>query len=96
MARVTVRFLGRLADQAGTRELVLDLARPVLGELLAEVDRVSGGRLAGELYHAGDRQQLHKSNLFLINGREARFISGLPTTLEEGAIVTLMPMVVGG
>ena len=96
MAQVTVKFIGRLADRAGTRKLVLDLPHPVLAELLAEVDRVSGGRLAGELYQAGDPQQLHKSNLFLVNGREARFISGLQTVLEDGTTVTLMPMLVGG
>lgn len=96
MVHVTVKFVGPLADQAGTRELDLDLAHPVLGELLAEVDRVTGGRLTHELYHAGDRQQLHKSNLFLVNGREARFMSGLQTILEEGTTVILMPMLVGG
>ncbi|MFZ5634609.1 MAG: MoaD/ThiS family protein [Bacillota bacterium] len=96
MVRVTVRFIGHLAALARTREQVFEPDPPVLEELFRQVDRATGGRLAGELYQAGDRQQLHKANIFLINGREARFLAGLQTALDDGAVVTFMPPLVGG
>lgn len=96
MARVTVRFIGHLAALARAREQVFEPDPPVLEELLSQMDRAAVGRLTGELYQACDRKQLHKANIFLINGREARFLAGLQTALDDGAVVTIMPPLVGG
>lgn len=97
MIRVVVRFMGRVSRLVKCRELALELPEEsILADLLHAVVLEYGGRLADQIYEDSEHQRLSKAHLFLVDGKEARHRAGLQTVLQEGTIVIIMPMSVGG
>ncbi|MEW6267587.1 MAG: MoaD family protein [Thermodesulfobacteriota bacterium] len=80
----------------GSGEIVLDLDRPTVGEVLAELARRFGPGF-DERFFDPKRTEPQARNLILINGRHLRlFPAGLETKLQDNDLLALFPPVAGG
>ncbi len=92
--KVTVRFYAHLRDLTGKKspiELNLEedaTISQVLEELLKDL------KIKTTLLD--DNQEIKSDITLLKNGREIKFLDGLDTTLDEGDIISVFPIVAGG
>ena len=96
MVKVAIRLIGNLATLANQREFIFNLQSPTLSDALIVLDKTTCGRITNQLYQNLKPEKLNESNLFVINGLEARFRDGLQTKLNDGATVSIIPPIVGG
>ena len=96
MVKVIIRLFSQLAGQAARREIELDLSEPTLGAALAALDQATAGRITEQLFQERDCRLLNKTNLFVVDGTEARFRAGIQTILKEGSVICIIPPIVGG
>jgi len=96
--RVKVRYFTTLRELAGTADeevTIEDCA--TLSDLIEEIASKYGEEAHNYLYnHRDEARKVDPSVYFLINGVNARTMSGLDTKLKEGYIVAIIPPIGGG
>jgi molybdopterin synthase sulfur carrier subunit len=91
--QVECHLFGPFRESVGRKELPRELpADATLGELLGELEAEYDG-LAGELL---DDDGLDEGTVVTVNGKHAKHIDGVETTLSDGDVVRLTPPVYGG
>ncbi len=89
---VTVRLYANLRDIAGKNELridgstakeIIDRLNSTLGEKFDKIMKDENGKLRENI-------------IFLVNGKNIRFLSGTDTKIEGGDIIDIFPPVAGG
>ncbi len=88
----TVRLYANLRDIAGKNELrvdgstakeIIDRLNSTLGEKFDKIMNDENGKLRENI-------------IFLVNGKNIRFLSGTDTRIEGGDIIDIFPPVAGG
>ena len=93
--RLKVRYFTTLRELAGTAEDEIDIKDDAsLAELIEEVASEYGQAARDYLYH--DSVQIDPSIYFLVNGRDAKTLSGRETKLKDGDTVAIIPPIGGG
>jgi len=94
---VKVRYFTTLRELAGSAEEELEIEDGgTLADLIKEVASKYGKEARSYLYHKGEKDKVDPSIYFLINGANARMLSGLDTKLKDGDIVAIIPPIGGG
>ena len=89
-----VRYFTTLRELAGSSEEELELeANASLAKLIARVADKHGKAARDYLYHD---DKVDPSIYLLVNGKNAKVLSGLDTKLEEGDSVAIVPPIGGG
>jgi len=95
--RVVIRFFTTLRELAGSSEEELEIKDGGdLADLLEKTASKYGEEARNYLYFEGDKQKVDPSIYFLVNGKNARMLSGLDTKLKDGDIVAIIPPIGGG
>lgn len=95
--RVKVRYFTTLRELAGSSEEELEIKDGgALGDLIKEVALKYGEEARSYLYREGEDWEVDPSIHFLINGMNARMLSGLDTKLKHGDVVAIIPPIGGG
>lgn len=92
MGKVEVALFGNLAKIAGEKRTLVDAS--MLGEVLNALAAKYGEAFRNRIYDENDRPRRF-INIY-INGRDARFLEGLGTKLNDDDKVSLVPAVGGG
>lgn len=92
--RITVKFYAYFREQIGGQsviELILDDSSKVFHvvEKICENLKIRKALL-------NENQQIRDDITLLKNGREIKFLDGLDTSLEEGDVISIFPLVAGG
>ncbi len=96
-AYVTVRLIGVLASAAGRRELCLDTAteKTVAEVITLLLKTVNNPQFESYLVEAGTRDP-RPNVIILLNEQDCNLFSGLSTKVEQGTVVTIIPVAHGG
>jgi len=93
--RLKVRYFTTLRELAGTAEDQIDIEDDAsLAELIEKVASEYGKAARDYLYP--DSVQIDPSIYFLVNGRDAKTLSGTETKLKDGDTVAIIPPIGGG
>jgi molybdopterin converting factor small subunit len=96
-AYVTVRLIGVLASAAGRRDLRLDTgtAKTVAEVITLLLETVNNAQFESYLVEAGTRDP-RPNVIILLNEQDCNMFSGLSTKVEQGTVVTIIPVAHGG
>lgn len=92
--KVTVKFYAYLPDKIGgysVIELYLENSAKVSHVLSKLCENVKIREVL-----LGENQELKDDITLLKNGREIKFLDGLNTSLDEGDVIAVFPLVAGG
>ncbi len=94
---VKVRLIGVLGSAAGRRELDLELMEPVtVSELVLELlKRVNNHQFQDFLVDSSSGDP-RPNVIILLDEQDCNVFSGLKTRVEDGTIVTIIPVAHGG
>jgi molybdopterin converting factor small subunit len=95
MPRIIIRGASFVQEIMGAREIEMEAEeRSTVGSLLAELDIKLDGRLSKLLYNE-DGSSNNMVRIFL-NGRDIHFLDEKASTLGDGDIILLLPVLAGG
>lgn len=95
--RVKIRYFTTLRELAGSSEEELEPKDDAtLADLIKEVALKYGEEAHIYLYRRGESWEVDPSIYFLINGLNARLLSGPKTKLKNGDVVAIIPPIGGG
>jgi MoaD family protein len=95
--RVKVRYFTTLRELAGSAEEELEVEdHSTLADVIREVASKYGREAHDYLYHKGESERVDPSIYFLINGMNAKMLSGLNTRLKDGDVIAIIPPIGGG
>jgi len=95
--RVKVRYFTTLRELAGGAEEELEIEDDAsLADLIRDVALRYGKEAHNYLYQNGEKSKADPSIYFLINGINARMLSGMDTKLRDGHVVAIIPPIGGG
>jgi len=95
--RVKVRYFTTLRELARSAEEELEIKNNTsLADLVKEVASKYGKEAHNYLYQNGENGKADPSIYFLINGMNARMLSGMDTELRDGDVVAIIPPIGGG
>jgi len=95
--RVKVRYFTTLRELAGNAEEEIEIGESsVLADLIDEVASKYGREARDYLYRKQEKAEVDPSIYLLINGMNARMLSGLKTRLRDGDVVAIIPPIGGG
>jgi MoaD family protein len=93
--RVTVRYFTTLRELAGNTEEKMEMeGGATLAGLIAKVASKYGEEARNYLYH--EETRIDPSIYFMVNGVNAKLLSGLDTKLRDGDVVAIIPPIGGG
>ncbi len=93
--KVTVRYFTTLRELAGDSEEEIEAKDDLtLADLIEGIASKYGKEARDYLYHKGEK--IDPSIYFLVNGVNARLLSGTETKLKEGDIIAIIPPIGGG
>ena len=93
MIKVKFKTVGHLAQMAGVRELDIQLEKCTIRDFLIEVFEHTDKSYAKFICPKG---RLNDVVTILKNGKNITLLQGLDTELEEGDVVNVMHMNIGG
>jgi molybdopterin converting factor small subunit len=93
MKRVKFKTVGHLAQMAGVKELDIELEGLTIRDFLMEVFKQTDESYGKFVYPRGS---LNDVVTILKNGNNITLLDGLDTQLEDGDVVNVMHMNVGG
>ncbi|MEM2111613.1 MAG: MoaD family protein [Candidatus Bathyarchaeia archaeon] len=95
--RVRVKYFTTLRELAGSavEEMEIDDGA-TLADLIKKIALKYGEEARKYLYYGSNGGNVDPSIYFLINGTNARTLSGLNTKLKDGNIVAIVPPIGGG
>jgi len=96
LVEVTVKYMLGLRElTGGKKEDKLRISGSTLTDLLTELIKLYGNRIKEALF---DRELTHinPSIIIMINGREARHLNDLKTSLVDGDDIVIVPPAGGG
>jgi molybdopterin synthase sulfur carrier subunit len=95
--RIKVRYFTTLRELAGGAEEEIEVDDDAtLADLIKKIALKYGEEARRYLYHKGNGDDIDPSIYFLINGTNARTLSGFNTKLKDGNIVAIVPPIGGG
>jgi molybdopterin converting factor small subunit len=80
-ALITVKLYGRIREYLGREEVNVSKEVQTVGELVDELNAMSGNRLNGFFFDPGTRE-IRPSFVMLVNGHSIRLMKGLETKLS--------------
>ncbi|HUV23892.1 MAG TPA: MoaD/ThiS family protein [Methanomassiliicoccales archaeon] len=93
MKRVKFKTVGHLAQMAGVKELDIELEGSTIRDFLIEVFKQTDESYGKFVF---PRESLNDVVTILQNGKNIKLLDGLDTPLEDGDVVNVMHMNVGG
>jgi len=95
--KAKVKYFTTLRELSGSAEEEINIENGgTLADLIKEVASKYGEEASNYLYHKGEDGKADPSIYFLINGTNARMLSGLNTKLRDGDVVAIIPPIGGG
>lgn len=93
MKRVKFKTVGHLAQMAGVRELDIEMEGSTVRDFLMAVFERTDDAYAKFIYPRG---RLNDVVTILRNGKNITLLDGLDTVVEDGDVINVMHMNVGG
>lgn len=93
MKRVKFKTVGHLAQMAGVRELDIEMEGSTIRDFLMAVFELTDDAYAKFVYPRG---RLNDVVTILRNGKNITLLEGLDTVVEDGDVINVMHMNVGG
>jgi molybdopterin converting factor small subunit len=93
MKRVKFKTVGHLAQMAGVRELDIEMEGSTIRDFLMSVFELTDDAYAKFVYPRG---RLNDVVTILRNGKNITLLEGLDTEVEDGDVINVMHMNVGG
>jgi molybdopterin converting factor small subunit len=85
---VMVKLYGRIREHLGRDRLTVDREVRTVGELVDELNALSGGKLSDFFFDPGTRE-IRPSFVMLVNGHSIRLMKGLDTELHGDSDVVI-------
>jgi len=92
MIAVNIELVGTLQRRLGKKRLTVNLDEPRTVLMLAQRLSIIKPSIVASI----DEEMIDPSILILVNGKEISILNGLNTILENGALVTFVPVSHGG
>jgi len=93
MKKVKFRTIGHLVQMAGVRELDIELEGCNVRDFLMEVFKYTDESYARFVYSKG---RLNDVVTILKNGKNVSLLDGLDTEVDDGDVINVMHMNIGG
>lgn len=94
MVRVTVRTFGPLTSLIDGHQVQVELPGATVGDLLMELVARFGDQVRKYLYPKGN--ELSDLLFILVNGKNIVHLGGTAAPLDDGDIVSILPITAGG
>lgn len=96
MPKVVVKYMLNIRELVwGRHQETLEISGPTLMDLLSHLTKGYGSKLEEALFNV-QTGRISSSIIILVNGREARFLDGLETKLNDGDEIVIVPPAGGG